>query len=1467
VATYQFSALVDNQAINFNPNSDILNFDQAGISAADVRVADEGASIRIIISSKDIVLTGLDPQHLSTSNITFANGSRLLFGDNTPGTANDNAPNSLVGTGGRDQLNGFGGADTLNGGAGDDIYTVGTGDVIIDSNGIDSITTEVSWSLGAGLENLSLIGSQNASAQGNDLSNIIRGNSGSNYIAAQGGDDTMLAGGGNDTIDMSTSASSPGNDYIDGGEGIDTLDYSQAKSGVSVNLGATTATGGGEGGTGSATVWGIERVIGGAFNDFMAPNLGALYMDGRDGNDTMQGFQGNDTMLGGTGQDIFFLVSGTDRYGNDSLDGGADRDSLILSGGFATSGFTVDLAAGTVSGGGIGSATVSNLEDVHGTQFADRFVGNAAGNYLIGWNGNDTLEGRGGNDALDGGDGADRLDGGAGDDLLVGGSPFDNDGADYLVGGDGNDTLDGDSARFADLDASVETLDGGLGDDYYVVDNPNDVLIDTGGVDTVEARNMGWTLADGFENLIVNNDESEGMATGIGNGLANEMWLRWGGGRLEGLAGNDTLHAGVLDSTLLGGDGHDLLMGSSYRSVLEGGAGNDTLAGGGGRSTGGTGADHFAPRELDQITDFASGTDRVRLDGTWLSGAGASGDFAAGDGRFYAAAGATTAHDASDRLIYNTDTGELYWDMDGTGEASAFLLATLDGAPSLAATDVYVINGGLGPTIIGTAGGDSLAGGDENNSIYARAGNDTIQGGAGFDQIFGEEGDDVIDGGDDTDWIFGGIGNDSMLGGDGDDVFDLFSGVPEGNYGNDTVDGGAGFDTLDFADFFYSDTGIVADIAAGTATGGGPGGAGSVAFTGIERIDGTRFNDRITGDANANTIVGGEGGDTLAGGAGNDVLHGDFGDPSQGLSGNTYVFSHFGDANADTVSDFRNGETIELDSAGFTQIGAPGRFTAGDERFHAAAGATGGHDANDRIIVDTSTGRVYYDADGNGTGAAQLIATFTNPAARPGATSFLVTGDAPPTGEGTEGDDYINGTAGNDIINAHGGNDVILPGEGNDTVFGGAGHDAVGLSGNYGNDVLDGGDGFDAINFGPDVGAAVVANFAAGTLTGGSGGTVTFTNFDVVSGTVFDDRLDASGVDRWIQLDGGGGNDTLIGGEAGDELNGWDGNDLIQGGGGDDTMDGFNHPMDGADTMEGGAGDDFYFVGSGDVAIEAPGNGIDTVNSDVSWALGDNFENLNLRPGAVTANGNSLNNVLTGNDGNNSSINGRAGNDTMFGMGGNDTFDMSTGGTSSYGNDVIDGGGGTDSVEFGGNARSGVTVNLAAGTMSGGGDAGAGSATLTSIENSLGGNFNDSLTGNGGANFFRGSAGNDTLNGGAGNDRLNGGAGNDFFVFAAAPGSANSDVVEDFATGVDKLQLEDSVFAAIGASGNFAAGDGRFWAAAGATSGHDANDRVIYNSSTGSLYYDADGSGAGAAQLIATLQGQPALGATDIAVI
>src|SRR3979411_1496379 len=152
---------------------------------------------------------------------------------------------------------------------------------------------------------------------------------------------------------------------------------------------------------------------------------------------------------------------------------------------------------------------------------------------------------------------------------------------------------------------------------------------------------------------------------------------------------------------------------------------------------------------------------------------------------------------------------------------------------------------------------------------------------------------------------------------------------------------------------------------------------------------------------------------------------------------------------------------------------------------------------------------------------------------------------------------------------------------------------------------------------------------------------------------------------------------------------------------------------------------------------------------------------------------------------------------------------------------------------------------------------------------------NDFLQGGGGADTVLGGTGNDAVDGndgndwvegGAGNDTLTGGSGTDSFVFREA-GAANADVLTDFATNWDDLRFDAAGFAGGGGARGCAAGDARFFAGAGATAGHDVDDRFVFNSSTGQLYYDDDGSGAHAAQLVLTLQAGAALTATDISVI
>ncbi len=181
-------------------------------------------------------------------------------------------------------------------------------------------------------------------------------------------------------------------------------------------------------------------------------------------------------------------------------------------------------------------------------------------------------------------------------------------------------------------------------------------------------------------------------------------------------------------------------------------------------------------------------------------------------------------------------------------------------------------------------------------------------------------------------------------------------------------------------------------------------GAGSDTLTAIEHLTGTSYNDRLTGNANHNTLNGGLGTDILTGNSGNDTLNG--GDGSDGLSGNngndtlnggngsdTLVGGAGNDTliggtgtdlfrfdtslstvtNVDTISGFVVADdTIQLDNDVFTAIGAIGTLAAG--AFHIGGAA---NDASDRIIYNPTTGRLYYDSDGNGAATQILFAQLS----------------------------------------------------------------------------------------------------------------------------------------------------------------------------------------------------------------------------------------------------------------------------------------------------------------------------------------------------------------------------------------------------------------------------------------------------------------------------------------------------------
>lgn len=286
-------------------------------------------------------------------------------------------------------------------------------------------------------------------------------------------------------------------------------------------------------------------------------------------------------------------------------------------------------------------------------------LGLPSNNDVDGLAGNDTLQGNSGRDTLRGSQGDDLLDGGDGNDSLLGGQD-----ADTLYGGNGNDVLEGGAgADHLHGGSGVDTLIGGFGNDRYVVSNRNDVLVENPGEgQDVVLATINWTLGDNIENLALFGN----AVRGVGNALNNRITGNTQDNLLFGQAGDDTLLGGYGDDTLVGGGGLDRLVG-------------------------GEGADAFrivGPNSgRDVIADFTHGVDVIEIVGARFGGL-APGDLPAE--RFAAnAAGAATG--AFAQLVYDTDDGRLFWDSNGTDPGGRTLIAVLQGAPTLTASDIAVI--------------------------------------------------------------------------------------------------------------------------------------------------------------------------------------------------------------------------------------------------------------------------------------------------------------------------------------------------------------------------------------------------------------------------------------------------------------------------------------------------------------------------------------------------------------------------------------------------------------------------------------------------------------------------------------------------------------------------------------------------------------------------------------------------------
>jgi Ca2+-binding RTX toxin-like protein len=298
--------------------------------------------------------------------------------------------------------------------------------------------------------------------------------------------------------------------------------------------------------------------------------------------------------------------------------------------------------------------------------------------------------------------------------------------------------------------------------------------------------------------------------------------------------------------------------------------------------------------------------------------------------------------------------------------------------------------------------------------------------------------------------------------------------------------------------------------------------------------------------------------------------------------------------------------------------------------------------------------------------------------------------------------------------------------------------------------------------------------------------------------------------------------------------------------------------------MYGGDGSDKYYAEVfNDVVVETNvdkalgGDDLVVFTGTVgTFTLGANIEQLSLYgTSAISGTGNGLANILTGN----------AASNTISGLGGTDILNGGLGVDRMYGGD------GTDTYYA--DLFNDVVVETNANITLGGNDVVAflgasGTFTLGSnIERlSLGGVSAINGTGNELANTLSGNAVSNILNGALGNDTLIGGLGNDYFRFNSAPNSlTNRDTITDFNVANDTVQLENSIFSALGiAIGVLASAMFKNLTFGGAV---DTSDRILYNDTNGAVFYDTDGSGAALAIQFATISGAPTLTNADFVVI
>jgi Ca2+-binding RTX toxin-like protein len=1396
-----------NDIITADINANFIN-GNGGIDTVSYANSTAGVTMTLNGASDSAAGTGGDALGdvlVNIENLTGSADNDILTGDS--------GSNVLEGGAGDDILNGAGGDDTLYGGAGNDTMVGGAGNNLLDG-GADINTADFSAETAS--VTITLMGGADGSATGAGFTDTLRSI------------ENVIGGSANDTIVADSNAN-----FIDGGLGADTVSYANSATGVTVALNGANATNAQSGSSGDATsdvLKSIENLTGSANNDQLTGDSGSNMLDGGAGNDILNGAGGSDTLYGGSGNDTLIGGAGINLFdggtGNDTVDysagtaavtvtlmgaadgiatgtgftdtlrgienvtGGGGNDTIVadinanfIDGSSGTdtvsyansvTGVTVALNGTAGTGGDAAGDVLVNVENLLGSANNDVLAGDNGINVIDGGLGDDILNGAGGNDTLNGGAGNDTLTGGAGNNLLDGGADINT--ADYsaetasvtvtLMGAaDGSATGTG----FTDTLRSIENVTGGSGNDTITADSIANFIDGNGGTDTVN-----YASSDAGITLTLNG------GAGVGGYAAGDVLVN-----VENLVGslyNDTITADDNANFIDGNGGTDTVSYANSASAVTmtlNGASNSTAGSGGDAAgdilinvqnlTGSTNNDVLTGDSGTNVLDGGTGNDML------VGGLG--NDTLIGGG-------------GSDTADYSTSVNNLTIALDNSGGASGFSDGLLGGGTDTLQAISNLIGGSGNDTFTANSGANTLDGNGGTDTVsYANstagvtmtlngASNSTagVGGDAAGDvlvnveNLIGGSGDDILTGDNNINVLDGGTGNDTL--------YSIGS--------NDTLIGGAGADSLDGSGgtsswaSYQTSADVVANLGnAALNTGDAVGDT----YANIQNLIGGSGNNTLTGDSSDNTIYGGAGNDVLDGGGGNDVLDGGAGidkvsfanlaaGPGVTLDGGggANVIAHAG---ADTAT-LINIEIFEGSNNVDTMTGGSGNDTLI------------GMDGNDTLDggggSDTLNG-------GNGTDTVSFASYGTTPVVFTGGSSIVTIGADNITLISIEN---ITGGAGDDTIYGDASNNVFSGGAGNDTLYGYGGNDT--LIGGIGNDLLDGG-----------------------------------TGDDVIYGDLMSTNPTTDPGDGADTIYGGDGNDTIYAGGGNDTLEGGAGNDTLEGGAGNNTLDGGA----GADVLNGGTG-----------------------LGDVNWA---SYQSANLGVGVVADLGNAANNTgdalgdtyngtiqnllgsnnddtLTG-DGNDNVIDGAAGNDTLYGLQGYDTLYGGVGDDALYGgnnddtlsggagNDSLDGGSGSDTLDGGAGAdvlNGGVDLpgevnwasyqTAAAGVVADMGNSANNNITVNdaagdnyvNIQNLLGSNFDDTLTGDANANIIDGSNGNNTLYGGAGNDTLLGGTGNDSLDGGSGNdtllGSAGNDVLDggagndyiDGGAGIDKVSFFSS---------------------------------------------------------------------------